>query len=150
MDIMRLFFCRAPTRQTQDVEPAERLSFVFEPVARKARPRPISFEFARCRMVDNLRAELARFVQGHRDTRHIKRIAPTFAVFRLGYGVTEAFQAKLTFNPRQSPERAARPMFAAILNGAVDEPLRHAYDTGMARLAAARTCRAAKRASVQR
>jgi hypothetical protein len=102
----------------------------------------MSFEAARNRMVTNLRAELARFNEQRRDTRHIKRLSPSETVFIISYGTLEAIQAKVTCEPGQSLEREAERMFSDILKkGVVDKQFRRAYTIGIAQLSAARTRR---------
>jgi hypothetical protein len=81
---------------------------------RKERQR-ISFEIARDRMVANLRAELARFNQQGRDTRHIIRLSPSETVFIFYYGTREVIQAKVACGPRQTLEREAERLFTAVL-----------------------------------
>jgi hypothetical protein len=55
------------------------MAFTFEPAPE---PKPqkrlaLTFTDARARMVENLRAELARFNREGRNTRHIKRLSPS-------------------------------------------------------------------------
>jgi hypothetical protein len=92
-------------------------------------------------MVANLRAELARFKQQGRDTRHIKRLSPSETVFIFYYGRQEAIQAKVTCGPCQTLEREAGRLFTAVLKGVIDKHFRRAYKIGTAQLAAARTRR---------
>ena len=107
----------------------------------------MSFEIARERMVANLRAELARFNQQGRDTRHIKRLSPSETVFIFYYRSQEAIQAKVTCGPRQTLEHEAARLFSAVLKGSIDKHLRRAYKIGTAQLSAARARRWSKRGS---
>jgi hypothetical protein len=99
------------------------MAFTFAPVPPRKQRQPVSFETARARMVANLGAELDRFIEQGRNTRHIKRFSPSETVFIFSYGTQQAIQAKVTCGPRQTLTREAD---------------RRAYQTGTARLAAAR------------
>src|SRR6266404_7309912 len=81
---------------------------------RKARQR-ISFEIARERMVANLRAELGRFNQQGRDTRHIIRLSPSETVFIFYYGTREVIQAKVTAAPTKPLNAEPNPCLQPFL-----------------------------------
>src|ERR1700730_19216940 len=94
------------------------MAFTLEPVsipwARSKRQR-ITFEIARARMVANLRAELARFIEQGRNTRRIIRLSPSETVFIFTYANIEAIQAKVSCERGADLKREVDRMLYAVL-----------------------------------